>query len=138
MQTFDFIVVGAGSGGTVVAERLSANGRYSLLVLEDADSDRRFLSDGAGRQEYSPRSELELSPERPGASRHGEPAARKILGGSRSIKSIMDTRPSPIDPAGAESPVGVCRSTARIKRSRQRGGATICAVLEDRSTSPTV
>ena len=34
MRNFDYVVVGAGSAGCVVANRLSANGRYSVLVQQ--------------------------------------------------------------------------------------------------------
>lgn len=42
-QTFDFVIVGGGSAGCVLANRLSHSGRYTVCVLEAGPPDRSFL-----------------------------------------------------------------------------------------------
>jgi choline dehydrogenase len=42
-KTFDYIIVGAGSAGCVLANRLTASGEHSVLLLEAGGSDRNLF-----------------------------------------------------------------------------------------------
>ena len=43
MKTFDYVIVGAGSAGSALADRLSADGKHTVLVLEFGGSDRSIF-----------------------------------------------------------------------------------------------
>ncbi len=58
LDTFDYIVIGAGSAGGTLAARLSADSSVRVLLLEGGGSHRDPLVDmpaGWGQMIYSPR-----------------------------------------------------------------------------------
>jgi choline dehydrogenase len=99
---YDFIIVGAGSSGCVLAERLTANGRYSVLLLEAGGSDRRFFVQmplGYGKTYYDERINWGYTAEPdPGLNGQADYWPRgKLLGGSSSINAMVYVRGHPED-----------------------------------------
>jgi choline dehydrogenase len=97
MQSYDFIIVGSGSAGSVVAERLSASGRFSVLVLEAGGTDRRFYVQmplGYGKTFFDPAVNWNYKTEPdPGLAGNADHWPRgKIIGGSSSINAMVWVR----------------------------------------------
>ena len=102
MTEFDFIVVGAGSAGCVLANRLTACGRFTVLLLEAGGSDARFwlrTPIGYGMSFYNPGVNwmYRTEPDPALAGRQGYWPRGKVLGGSSSINAMVFVRGQPRD-----------------------------------------
>ncbi len=96
MQTFDYIVVGAGSAGAAVANRLSADPRNKVLLLEAGAASHpwSFIPVGSARLITNPAANWLYSAE-PEANTNGRriPVPRgKLLGGSSAINGMAFVR----------------------------------------------
>src|SRR4029078_12925145 len=95
--TFDYIVVGAGSAGCVLANRLTASGRHRVLLLEAGGPDPhlcihsplgygKLFADSRVNWLYSSEPEPELN------NRSIIQPRGKVLGGSSSINGLLYVR----------------------------------------------
>ena len=97
METFDYIIVGAGSAGCVLANRLTASGRHRVLLLEAGGEDSDFwihVPLGYGKHFTDPNVNW-LYQSEPETECHGRTIIQprgKVLGGSSSINGLLYVR----------------------------------------------
>jgi choline dehydrogenase len=101
-ETFDYVIVGAGSAGCALANRLTASGRHRVLLLEAGGHDRnlwihiplgygKLFSDPKVNWLYATEPEPDLN------NRKIIQPRGKVLGGSSSINGLLYVRGQPED-----------------------------------------
>ncbi|HEY2036039.1 MAG TPA: choline dehydrogenase [Steroidobacteraceae bacterium] len=101
-EAFDYVIVGAGSAGCVLADRLTESGEHSVLLLEYGGSDRSLyiqmpaaLSIPMNMPRYNWFFYSEPEPNLGGRRMHTPRG--KVLGGSSSINGLVYVRGNPLD-----------------------------------------
>ena len=102
MTEYDYIVVGAGSAGCVLANRLTAGGEHRVLLLEAGGGDRSpwiRVPIGYGRTFNDPRFNwmYQAQPDPALDNRRAFWPRGKVLGGSSSINAMVYVRGQPAD-----------------------------------------
>ena len=97
MEIYDYVIVGAGSAGCVLANRLTQDGKSKVLLIEAGPDDRRFwiqVPIGYGKSFYNPAVNWMYTSEPVEAfgGRTSYWPRGKVLGGSSSINAMVYIR----------------------------------------------
>ena len=108
-DSFDYVIVGAGSAGCVLANRLSADGKNTVLLLEAGPTDRNIwvqMPLGYGMTFFNPKVNWMYDTEKDeGLNKRSAYWPRgKVLGGSSSINAMVYIRGLPLDFNNLPSP----------------------------------
>ena len=102
MADFDYIIIGAGSAGCVLANRLSSSGKFNVLLIEAGPTDNRFwvktpIGYGMTFHDETINWAYHTTPETGLGNRQLYWPRGKILGGSSSINALVYHHGQPAD-----------------------------------------
>jgi choline dehydrogenase len=122
-ENFDYVIVGAGSAGCVLSDRLTADGRNRVLLLEYGGSDRSVfiqmpsaLSIPMNMEKFNWFYHTDPEPHLDGRRMHTPRG--KVLGGSSSINGLVYIRGNARDFEGWNAQ-GAPRSAGRAAMSTE-------------------